>query len=108
MSGFDDRKRGEEGKFAHDAEFRFKATARRDKLLGLWVAETFLNLSGEPADAFAKEVVVSNFERPGDEDVVEFVLGRVAGTDSDLSDHRLRNKMEELMLVAQDQIQTEA
>ena len=77
MSGFDDRQKGEEGKFAFDAERRFKATARRDKLLGLWVGETFLGKSGDEAEAFAKEVIKSNFERPGDDDVVEFVLKSV-------------------------------
>jgi hypothetical protein len=106
MSGFDTRQKGEEGKFAFDAERRFKATARRDKLLGLWVCETFLDKSGEAADDFAKEVVKSNFEKPGDDDVVEFVLKSV-GSDADLSEHRLRHKMEELMREAERQLSEE-
>ena len=104
MSGFENRQKGEEGKFAHDAERRFKATARRDKLLGLWVSETFLGKTGDDAESFAKEVVVSNFEKPGDDDVVEFVLKSVEGTDADLSEHRLRHKMEELMREAERQL----
>lgn len=107
MSGFDDRQKGEEGKFAFDAERRFKATARRDKLLGLWVGETFLGKSGDEAEAFAKEVIKSNFERPGDDDVVEFVLKSVEGADADLSEHRLRHKMDELMGEAERQLSEE-
>ena len=107
MNGFDARQKGEEGKFAFDAERRFKATARRDKLLGLWVCETFLGKSGGEADNFAKEVVKSNFERPGDDDVVEFVLKSVEGRDADLSEHRLRHKMEELMREAERQLSAE-
>ena len=104
MTTFDKREKGEESRFARDAEFRFKATARRDKLLGLWVAETFLDKTGSHGEAFAKEVVKSNFERPGDDDVVEFVLARVAEAGGDLSEHRLRHRMEELMVEAQRQL----
>jgi hypothetical protein len=107
MSGFDDRQKGEEGKFAFDAERRFKATARRDKLLGLWVGETFLDKSGDDAETFAQEVVKSNFDRPGDDDVVEFVLKSVEGTNADLSEHRLRHKMDELMREAERQLSQE-
>ena len=107
MSGLDDRQKGEEGKFAFDAERRFKATARRDKLLGLWIGETFLGKSGDDAEIFAKEVVKSNFERPGDDDVVEFVLKSVEGRDAELSEDRLRHKMDELMREAERQLSEE-
>jgi hypothetical protein len=107
MSGFDSRQKGEEGKFAFDAERRFKATARRDKLLGMWISETFLGKSGDDAESFAKDVVKSNFEKPGDDDVVEFVLKSVEGTGADLSEHRLRHKMEELMHEAERQLSEE-
>lgn len=107
MSAFDDRQKGEEGKFAFDAERRLKATARRDRLLGLWVGETFLGKSGADAEAFAKDVIKANFDRPGDDDVVEFVLKSVEGTDADLSEHRLRHKMEELMREAERQLASE-
>lgn len=107
MSGFDQKQKGEETKYARDAEFRFKATARRNKLLGLWVGETFLEKSGDDAEAYAKEVVKADFDRPGDDDVVEFVLKSVEGTGADLSEHRLRHKMEELMGEAERQLQAE-
>lgn len=107
MSGFDKRQKGEEAKFAHDSELGFKASARRNKLLGLWVAEEFLGKTGDEAAAYAKEVVVADMEKPGVDDVVEFVLKSVEGTGADLSEHRIRHKLEELMAVAIEQIQNE-
>ncbi|WP_420405393.1 DUF1476 domain-containing protein [Nisaea sp.] len=107
MSGFDKRQKGEEAKFALDAELQFKASARRNKLLGLWVAETFLSKSGAEAEAYAKEVVAADMEKPGIDDVVEFVLKSVEGTGADLSEHRLRNKIEEFTALAVEQVKTE-
>ena len=107
MSGFNDRERAEESKSAHEAELTFKATARRNRLLGQWVAAEFLALEGEAADAFAKEVVTSDFDKPGDDDVVEFVLKRVADVGGDLSEVRLRHKMAELLRIALDQVRSE-
>src|ERR1700750_304411 len=72
MTTFDKREEGFEKKFAHDEELRFKAEARRNKTLGLWAAEK-LGLSGAAADAYAKEVVVADFDAPGDNDVFEKV-----------------------------------
>src|SRR5471032_3419397 len=68
MTTFDKREEGFEKKFAHDEELLFKASARRNKLLGLWAAEK-LGLSGPAAEAYAKEVVMADFEEPGDQDV---------------------------------------
>ncbi len=68
MTTFDKREEGFEKKFAHDEELKFKAAARRNKLLGLWAAEK-LGLTGAAVDAYAKEVVVADFEEAGDEDV---------------------------------------
>lgn len=107
MSGFDKRQKGEEAKFALDAELQFKASARRNKLLGLWVAETFLSKSGADADAFAKEVIAADMEKPGVDDVVEFVLKSVEGTGADLSEHRLRNKIDEFTAIAVEQVKKE-
>jgi hypothetical protein len=73
MSMFDDREKGYEAKYKHDQESQFKITARRNKLLGLWVAAQ-LGKSGTDADAYAKEVVASDFEKPGDDDVIVKVL----------------------------------
>ena len=83
MSTFDQRKDAFENKFAHDEELRFKASARRNKLLGLWAAEK-LGKSGAEADAYAKSVVVADFEEAGDEDVVrkvkaDFAAGKRRG-----------------------------
>ncbi len=78
MTTFDKREEGFEKKFAHDEELRFKATARRNKLLGLWAAEQ-LGKSGADADAYAKEVVVADFEEAGDDDVLRKVAGDLAG-----------------------------
>lgn len=89
MNTFDDRKKGFENKFAHDEELRFKATARRNKLLGLWAAEK-LGLSGDAAESYAKEVVASDFEEAGDDDVVRKVLGISRPRKVDQSEHRVR------------------
>ena len=74
MSTFDDRENAFENKYAHDEELKFKAEARRNKLLGLWAAE-ILGKTGDDADIYAKEVVLSDFEEAGHEDVVRKVAG---------------------------------
>ena len=103
MTTFDDRKDAFEKKHAHDEELAFKATARRNKLLGLWVAEQ-LGLSGDAAEAYAKEVVAADFEEAGDEDVVRKVMGDLQAKKADVSENRLRGKMSELMEVARKQV----
>ncbi|MDF1793113.1 MAG: DUF1476 domain-containing protein [Thalassobaculaceae bacterium] len=108
MSGFDDREKAQENKSAHDAELLFKATARRNRLLGEWVADEFLGLSGDARSAFAKEVVAADFDRPGDDDVVEFVIGKVSAAGGELSDARLRHKMNELLVQATAQISSDS
>jgi hypothetical protein len=88
MTTFDDREKAYERKFAHDEELRFKATVRRNKLLGLWAAEK-LGLSGADADAYAKDVIRADFQKPGDEDIVaklraDFDAKGVAQTDDQI------------------------
>lgn len=78
MTTFDDRERGFEQKFAHDADLQFRVTARRNKLLGLWAAER-LGLSGDAATSYAGEVVAADFDRPGDGDVIAKVTADLAG-----------------------------
>ncbi|WP_317054775.1 DUF1476 domain-containing protein [Roseovarius rhodophyticola] len=103
MSTFDDRENAFENKYAHDAEMQFKVEARRNKLVGLWAAE-LMGKSGEEAQAYAKEVVLSDFEEAGYEDVVR----KVAGDLGDLADaDTVRAKIEEMIPVAQDQIMSE-
>lgn len=100
MSGFDDRKNAFENKFAHDAELKFKIEARRNKLLGLWAAE----ILGKDGDAYAKEVIASDFEEAGDEDVFNKVR---ADLGDDVSDKDIREKMVWLLGVAEEQITSE-
>lgn len=104
MTTFDKREQGFENKFAHDEELRFKAEARRNKLLGLWVAEK-LGKSGADADAYAREVVAADFEEAGDADVVGKVLGDLLAKGVMVLEPELRAKMSELLAVAVDQIQ---
>jgi hypothetical protein len=104
MSSFDDREKGQEAKFAHDAGLAFKIEARRNKLLGLWVAG--LTAHADPA-AYAKEVVASDFEEAGDEDVFRKVAGDLKAAGSDVSEQVIRAKMVELMAVASEQVQSQ-
>ena len=107
MSGIDDREKAFENKFAHDEALRFKAEARRNKLLGLWAAEK-LGKAGEDAEAYAKEVIRSDFEEPGDEDVFRKVRADFDAAGVDQSDHQIRRTMDELMATAKDQVMKEA
>src|SRR3981189_1935113 len=99
MSSFDKREEGFEKKYALDEEQKFKAEARRNKLLGLWVAEK-LGIDGDEANAYAREVVASDFEEAGDGDVVRKVLGDLAAKGVALTEPQLRAKMDELMAQA--------
>src|SRR5438105_1093803 len=84
MTTFDKREEGFEKKFALDAEQQFKAEARRNKLLGLWVAEK-LGLSGDAANAYAREVVAADFEEAGDRDVARKVMNDLSAKDITIS-----------------------
>jgi len=106
MTTFDDRQRAFEDKFKHDQDLQFRVINRRNKLLGLWAASE-LGKSGEAADAYAKEVVMSDFEAPGDDDVVAKLLKDFQGAGVQLSEHRIRKHLDELQAVAKDQIMRE-
>src|SRR3546814_4735615 len=88
MSGFNERQRAEESKFAHDAELTFKATVRRDRRIGLWIADEFLKLEGEAAANFAGEGVPADFAKPGDAAGAQFILSRVPDAGGRLSERR--------------------
>jgi len=103
MTTFDKREEGFEKKFAHDEELRFKANARRNKLLGLWAAGQ-LGLSGPDADAYAKEVVVADFEEAGDDDVFRKVRRDFDAKGVKQSDQQIRTAMTGLMEEAVAQI----
>ena len=106
MTTFDKRQEGFEKKIAHDEELRFKATARRNKLLGLWAAEK-MGLTGAEADAYAKEVVAADFEEAGDEDVFRKIRADFDARKVAQSDHQIRRTMEELLLTAMEQVSKE-
>lgn len=96
MATMDDRKDAFEKKFAHDEELKFRATARRNKLLGLWAAEK-LGKTGEAADAYAKEVVASDFEEAGDNDVFRKIRRDFDAAGIEQSDHQIRRTMDDLL-----------
>ena len=103
MTTFDKREEGFEKKFAHDEELRFKANARRNKLLGLWAAGQ-LGLSGPDADAYAKAVVVADFEEAGDDDVFRKIRKDFDAKGVTQSDQQIRTTMTDLMEEAVAQI----
>jgi hypothetical protein len=100
MSSFNDRENAFENKFAHDAETQFKIDARRNKLAGLWAAE-LLGKSGEDAAAYAVEVIKSDFEEAGDEDVIRKLAGDLAGKADDAT---IRAKLAECATKATEEI----
>ena len=103
MNNLKDREEGFERKFALDEELKFKAFARRNKLLGLWAAEK-LGKSGADADTYAKDVVVSDFEEAGDDDVFRKVRKDFDAAGVAQSDHQIRRTMEELLAQAVEQV----
>ena len=107
MATLSEREKAFEAKFRQDEELRFKVTARRNRLLGEWAAG-LMGIGGEDAAAYAREVVKSDFEKPGDEDVLEKVLGDLTARGVETSAHLVRKQMDELMPTAMAQIQDEA
>jgi hypothetical protein len=103
MTTFDKREEGFEKRFALDEEQKFKAEARRNKLLGQWVAEK-LGISGDAATAYAKEVVAADFEEAGDGDVLRKVMGDIAAKGVAITEQQIRVKMDELMALAVTQV----
>ena len=103
MSDFSDREKGFERKFVMDEELRFKATVRRNKLLGLWAAEK-LGKSGDDAEAYAKEVVSADFEEAGDHDDLRKVKADFDAAGVTQSEHQIRRTMDELMAQAIEQV----
>jgi len=96
MTTFDKREEGFEKKFAHDEELRFKANARRNKLLGLWAADK-LGVSGDAANVYAKDVVMADFEEAGEEDVFKKVRKDFDAKGIAQSDQDIRRAMVDLM-----------
>lgn len=99
MSTFDKREEGFEKKFAHDAELRFKAEARRDRLLGVWAAE-LMGLSGADAEAYGKELVREDLKEAGDDDVFRKLRADFDAKKIEQSDHQIRRTMDEMFAKA--------
>ncbi len=101
MSGINDREKAFETKFAQDETLRFKVVARRNKLLGLWAAE---KLGEADADAYAKTVVAADFDRPGDDDVLEKVAADFTQQGIAIDAATIRSEMTRLLAVAKEQV----
>lgn len=106
MPTFEDREREFEARFRHDQEFRFKVTARRNHMLGLWAAEQ-LGLTGEAAESYAKEVVAAEFKAGGDKNVVAKIAADLADKDPSLTAERIRFELEHFAVQAKEQLMKE-
>ncbi len=104
MSGMDDRERAFENKFAHDAELRFKAEARRNRMLGRWAAEQ-MGVTGAEADAYASEVVKADFKEAGDDDVLRKVSADFAANNVAIDDATLRKTMDQMLIEAAESLE---
>ena len=107
MTTFNDREKGFESKFALDQEQEFRAVARRNKLLGYWAAER-MGLEGDHREEYAKVVVKSDFEQPGDEDVLRKVFGDLKSAGDSATEGDVRMKMDELLAQAREQVKSGA
>jgi hypothetical protein len=106
MTTFEERGKGFESKFKRDQELQFKVMVRRNKLLGLWAAEK-MGVVGADAETYSKDVVASDFDRPGDDDVLEKVHGDLVAKGLSLSAPDVRKEMERLVDIARQQVESE-
>ena len=107
MTTFEERQKGFERKFALDEELKFKATARRNRLLGLWAAGE-MGITGDAAEAYAREIVKADLAEPGEEDVFRKIRADFDAKGVNQSDHQIRRMMTEMMGQAVAQIESEA
>ncbi|HEY5409803.1 MAG TPA: DUF1476 domain-containing protein [Caulobacteraceae bacterium] len=107
MTDLDDRARAYEAKFAHDKDMDFKAESRRNRLLGLWGGE-MMGLEQSHLEDYARAVVKSDFDRPGEEDVLRKIFEDLKGAGVQVSEGDVRMKMAELLALAREQLKTEA
>ena len=106
MTTFNDREKSFEKKFQHDQELQFKVNARKNKLLGLWAAG-LIGKAGVDAEAYAKDVVMADFEKPGDSDVIHKLMKDLAAAGKPMEDHSIRKQGERLMEEAKKQVMAE-
>ena len=106
MTTFDNREKAFEAKYEHDQELQFRVNARRNKLLGLWAAD-LLGKTGAEAEAYAKEVVMADFEKPGDSDVMHKLMTDLAAAGKPTDEHTIRKESDRLADEAKKQVMTE-
>ena len=106
MTTFDEREKAFEHKYEHDQELQFKARARRNKLLGLWAAG-LMGKIGADAENYARDIVMADFEKPGDHDVVHTLMRDLAAAGKPTEEHTIRKQSERLLDEARKQIMTE-
>ena len=103
MESFEDRRKDFEKKYEHDEEIKFKTIARRNRLLGEWVAKE-IGMDEDNIKEYARQVVMADFAEPGDQDVIRKVMADLTAASSNISEETLISKMQELLEVAKDQI----
>ena len=103
MESFKDRRKDFEKKYEHDEELKFKTIARRNRLLGEWVAKE-IGMDEDNITEYARQVVMADFAEPGDQDVIRKVMADLTAASSSISEETLKSKMKELLEVAKDQI----
>ena len=106
MESFEDRRKDFEKKYEHDEEIKFKTIARRNRLLGEWVAKE-IGMDEDNIKEYARQVVMADFAEPGDQDVIRKVMADLAAASSNISEETLISKMKELLEVAKDQIMSQ-
>ncbi len=106
MTTFDQREQAFEHKFEHEEELKFKARARKNKMLGLWAAG-LMGKTGEAAESYARDIVMADFEKPGDHDVVHTLMHDLAAAGKPTEEHTIRRQGERLMGEAMKQVMTE-
>ena len=106
MTTFDEREKAFEHQFEHDQELQFKARARKNKLLGLWAAG-LMGKTGADAENYARDIVMADFEKPGDHDVVHTLMRDLAAAGKPTEEHTIRKQGERLLAEARKQIMTE-
>jgi hypothetical protein len=106
MTTFNDREKAHEAKFEHDQELRFKARARRNKMLGLWAAG-LMGKTGADAETYAKSIVMADFEKSGEHDVIHTLMHDLAAAGKPTEEHTIRRQSDRLMEEAMKQIMTE-
>jgi hypothetical protein len=106
MTTFDDREKALENKFGHDMDLQFKARARKNKMLGLWAAG-LLGKTGADAEHYARDIVMADFEKPGDHDVIHTLMHDLAAAGKPHEEHTLRKQGERFLIEATRQVMGE-